>query len=138
MRVMHYIHFTQRDQSIAVATGDWVQQDLVGDAEHGRRPADAQSEDQDGHQRGARILAQYPQAVAKIPNEVLNPIHSPLFAARFLDRLHPAELSQRRITRLLGCHATCDVLRSLQLQMRAYLLVHLGIELFPTEERPDF
>src|SRR5437879_7888622 len=55
---MHHIHFPQCDQPIAVATGDWVKQDLVGDAEHGRRPADAQSEDQDGHQGGTGVLQQ--------------------------------------------------------------------------------
>ena len=66
VRVMHYIHFTQRDQSIAVATGDWVQQDLVGDAEHGRRPADAQSEDQDGHQGGTGVLQQLAEGEFKV------------------------------------------------------------------------
>jgi len=75
---MHYIHFTQRDQSIAVATGDWVQQDLVGDAEHGRRPADAQSEDQDGHQGGTGVLQQLAQGEFEIVHGSWSVVSGPL------------------------------------------------------------
>ena len=86
------------------------QQDLVGDAEHGRRSTNAQREDQNRQQRGAPILAQHPQTEAKVLNQVLNPTHSPPLAARFLDRLHPPELSQRRVTRLLRVHPRVEVL----------------------------
>src|SRR5436190_11404172 len=88
-----------------------------------------------GHGAEAGILTQHAQAVANVSNQVLDPIHSPLFAARFLDRLHPAELSQRRVTRFVRVHPRVEVLLRLHLDVRTHLLVHLRVELSLLEQR---
>ena len=68
MRIMHDIYFPQRDQTIGAATRNRVQQDLVGDAEHRRRAADAEREKQHRQQRGALVL----QRLAKSEFEIVH------------------------------------------------------------------
>src|SRR5213594_449653 len=68
---------------------------------------------------------------------MLNPIHSPSLAARFLDRFHPAELPQGRVTRLLRVHPRVEVLLRLHLDMRTHLRVHIRVELALLEQSAD-
>ena len=56
----------------------------------------------------------------------------------FLDLLHAAELPLRRMARLVGAHAMLFVFRRLQLEMRAHLLGHVGVEFFLPEQRAEF
>src|SRR5437660_9918085 len=68
---------------------------------------------------------------------MLNPTHSPSVAARFLHRFHPAELSQRRVTRLLRVHPRVEVLLRLHLDMRTHLRVHIRVEFALLKERSE-
>ena len=77
---------------------------------------------------GSRGLLQDPRPEANVLNKVLQPTHASLLATRLLDRLHPTELSHRRITSFLRLHPFLNVLLRLHLDVRTHLVIHLGVQ----------
>src|SRR5439155_14047709 len=129
------VHDSKLQEPLRMLRWQRIEHGGLDDAHNGGRGPDTEREREHGHGGEAGVLAQHPQTVAKVLNQVLNPIHSPLLAARLLDRLHPAELSECRVTRLLRVHASLNVLLRLHFDVRTHLLVHLRVELALLKQR---
>ena len=73
------------------------------------------------------VRRKHSHAEANILNKFVGPSPDPLFARDFFGLLDSAELSQRRVARLIRRHSRGDVSLGQKIEMRLHFLRHLGV-----------
>src|SRR4029453_14423029 len=104
---------------------EWPQEKRVHKTEHGAVRANAEGEDEHGHQREAGRLAQHANGKADVLDERLERGHRAAIPVRLAEKLHAAGRDERLTPRLLRGQAATEVVFDVHVEMA----LQFGVEL---------
>ena len=117
--------------------GIGTQDEAVDHAEARRRHADPQREGDDDERGEAGRAAQAAERVARIVDEVGQPVDSSRVADLFAAQVEAVHRAQRGETGVLRRQSVCDAFFDLVFEMEAQLVVHLALDRGAAEDRPQ-
>ena len=121
------------DQPVGVLVGNRSKQRGIDDAEDGSICSDTERESQDRGGRESAIARKEPDGMPQVADDGVDPAAACL-ANCFLRLCHAAEIPERHAPRLRRLHAAVDVCPGLHLDVKAKLLVHLGVDGIPPDQ----